>query len=197
MISKEERRSVSSILEGEENNIEKELLVFLTRHQWLSSIHHWQKLTEYQSFCSSIRPIFLHIHFFLLGKVLQEEQKYTVYDQKKEIKLTRNGSQDCHCYYWERKEERRKKETKGDFLEPESFIKTFLFCIGVQPINNVVILSGEQQRDSAIHIHALVLPHLERSDSIAKNTQFPCMHVLISLSKKKKRSFKVSVPKIP
>ena len=92
MIAKEERRSVSSILEGEENNIEKELLAFLTRHQWLSSIHHWQKLMEYQSFCSSIRPIFF------------------------------------------------------------------------------VIVSGEQQRDSAIHIHALILPHLGCSDSIAKNT---------------------------
>ena len=28
----------------------------------------------------------------------------------------------------------------------------FLFCIGVQPVNNVVVVSGEQQRDSAIHI---------------------------------------------
>ena len=28
----------------------------------------------------------------------------------------------------------------------------FLFCIGVQPINNTVVVSGEQQRDSAIHI---------------------------------------------
>ena len=27
-----------------------------------------------------------------------------------------------------------------------------LFCIGVEPINNVMIVSGEQQRDSAIHI---------------------------------------------
>jgi len=84
--------------------------------------------------------------------------------------LTRNGSQDCHCCYRGRKEERRKKETKGDFLEPESFLKTFLFCIGVQTINNVVIVSGKQQRDSAIHIQALILPHLERSDSVAKNT---------------------------
>ena len=27
----------------------------------------------------------------------------------------------------------------------------FLFCIAVNPINNVWIVSGEQQRDSAIH----------------------------------------------
>ena len=29
-----------------------------------------------------------------------------------------------------------------------------LFCIGLQPINNVVVVSGEQQRDSAICIHS-------------------------------------------
>ena len=34
----------------------------------------------------------------------------------------------------------------------------FLFCIGVQLINNAVIVSGGQQRDSAIHIHVSVLP---------------------------------------
>ena len=34
----------------------------------------------------------------------------------------------------------------------------FLFCIGVWPINNVVIVSDELQRDSAIHIHVSILP---------------------------------------
>ena len=35
----------------------------------------------------------------------------------------------------------------------------FLFvCFGVQPINNVVIVSGEQRRDSAIHIRVSLLP---------------------------------------
>ena len=34
----------------------------------------------------------------------------------------------------------------------------FLFCIGVMVINNVVIASGEQRRDSAIHIHVSILP---------------------------------------
>ena len=33
----------------------------------------------------------------------------------------------------------------------------FLFCIGVYPVNNVVIVSDEQQRDSAIHIHVSTL----------------------------------------
>ena len=35
---------------------------------------------------------------------------------------------------------------------------TCIFSVGVQPMNNVVIASGEQQRDSAIHTHASILP---------------------------------------
>ena len=35
------------------------------------------------------------------------------------------------------------------FLFPKLY--TFLFCIGVKKINNVVVVSGEQGRDSAIH----------------------------------------------
>ena len=38
------------------------------------------------------------------------------------------------------------------FLTPKTF------CIGVQPINNFVVVSGEHRRDSAIRIHVSVLP---------------------------------------
>ena len=38
------------------------------------------------------------------------------------------------------------------------FFKNFIFCIGVSPINNVVIVSDGQQRDSVIHIHVSILP---------------------------------------
>ena len=38
----------------------------------------------------------------------------------------------------------------------DNFFKT-LFCIGVSPINNVVIVSAGQQRDSPIHIHVSIL----------------------------------------
>ena len=38
------------------------------------------------------------------------------------------------------------------------FLLNFLFCIGVQPINNAVTVSGEQRRDSATHIRVSVLP---------------------------------------
>ena len=34
------------------------------------------------------------------------------------------------------------------------FTLNSLFCIGLQPINSVVVVSGEQQRDSAICIHS-------------------------------------------
>ena len=38
------------------------------------------------------------------------------------------------------------------------FFLNFLFCIGAWSINNVVIVSGGQQRDSTIHIHVFILP---------------------------------------
>ena len=39
-----------------------------------------------------------------------------------------------------------------------TYLLNFLFYIGVQPFNNVVIVSGEQQRNSVIHIHVSNLP---------------------------------------
>ena len=38
-------------------------------------------------------------------------------------------------------------------LSPCLFLLNFLFCIGVQSINNAGIVLGGQQRDSAIHTH--------------------------------------------
>ena len=38
------------------------------------------------------------------------------------------------------------------------FLLNFIFCIGVEPINNFVTVSGEQWRDSAIHMHVSILP---------------------------------------
>ena len=43
-------------------------------------------------------------------------------------------------------------------LNVGQFFKNLLFCIGVSPINNVLIVSGEQLRDSAIPIHVSILP---------------------------------------
>ena len=36
----------------------------------------------------------------------------------------------------------------------------YLFYVGVEPINNAVIVLGGQQRDSAIHTHISILPRL-------------------------------------
>ena len=36
------------------------------------------------------------------------------------------------------------------------FIFNFLFCTEAQPINNVVVISGGQKEDSAIHIHVSI-----------------------------------------
>ena len=36
------------------------------------------------------------------------------------------------------------------------FFKNFLFYIGVQSVNSVVIVSSGEQRDSAIHMHVSI-----------------------------------------
>ena len=38
------------------------------------------------------------------------------------------------------------------------FLKNFLFCVGVETINNVEVILGEQQRDLAIQIQVSILP---------------------------------------
>ena len=44
------------------------------------------------------------------------------------------------------------------FLNVPIIIFNFLFHTGIWPINNVVIASGAQQRDTATHIHVSILP---------------------------------------
>ena len=69
------------------------------------------------------------------------------------------------------------------------------------PINNVVIVSGEQQRDSAIHIHVFVLPQTPLPSRLPHNTEqsslcctvgdkeflrrktLPCSYILLPPSK--------------
>ena len=53
----------------------------------------------------------------------------------------------------------------------ESFFLNFLLCIRVWPINNVVIVSGEQQRDSAIHIHISILPKTHLPSRLPHNVE--------------------------
>ena len=49
--------------------------------------------------------------------------------------------------------------------------KFFLFCIGAETINNVVRVSGEQQRDSAIYIHVSILPQIPLPSRLPHNTE--------------------------
>ena len=49
----------------------------------------------------------------------------------------------------------------GNSLHARTFLfLNYLFYIGVEPINNAVIVLGGQQRDSAIHTHISILPRL-------------------------------------
>ena len=43
-------------------------------------------------------------------------------------------------------------------LLKKNYFLNFLFCIGIKPIKNAVIVSSEYQRDSAIHIYISILP---------------------------------------
>ena len=47
----------------------------------------------------------------------------------------------------------------------------FLFCIGAQLINNAVVVSGEQQRDSTIHTHVSILPQTPLLSRLPHNTE--------------------------
>ena len=54
----------------------------------------------------------------------------------------------------------------------------FLFCIGVQLINNAVMVSGEWQRDSAVPIHVSILPPNSPSIQATKEywAEFPVLY---------------------
>ena len=47
----------------------------------------------------------------------------------------------------------------------------FLFYIWVEPINNVVIVSGAQQSDSVVHIHVPILPQTPLPSRLPHNTE--------------------------
>ena len=44
----------------------------------------------------------------------------------------------------------------------------FLFCIGYS-LNNGVVVSGEQWRDSAVHVHVSILPQTLPPPTLAHN----------------------------
>ena len=61
------------------------------------------------------------------------------------------------------------------FLQMLCFILNFLFCIGLELINTVVIVSGEQGRDSAIHIHVPILCQIPLPSGLPHNSEQSCL----------------------
>ena len=51
------------------------------------------------------------------------------------------------------------------------FPLNFLFCIGVLLINDIVIVSGGQQRDLATHIHVSILSQTPLPSRLPRNTE--------------------------
>ena len=58
---------------------------------------------------------------------------------------------------------------KGHFLF--IYISELFVFIGVELINNVVIVSGEQGRDLVIHIHVSILPQTPLPSRLPHNTE--------------------------
>ena len=54
------------------------------------------------------------------------------------------------------------------------------FCIGVYSFKNVVIVSGEQRRDSTIHIHVSILPQTPLPSRLPHNTEQSSMCYTVS-----------------
>ena len=55
-------------------------------------------------------------------------------------------------------------------------ISLFFYFIGVQPINNLVLISDAQQRDSALHIHVSILPQHSPPIQAEEEAYFPSSH---------------------
>ena len=62
-------------------------------------------------------------------------------------------------------------EGDSDFLYFLFFFLNFSFCLGVWPINNVVMVSGGQQRDSVIHIHVSILSQTPLPSRLPHHTE--------------------------
>ena len=63
--------------------------------------------------------------------------------------------------------------------ENKFFFLNFLFCIGVLLMNNAVIVSDEQQRDSAIHIHVSILPQTLLPSRLPHKHSHSCLNIQI------------------
>ena len=62
------------------------------------------------------------------------------------------------------------------------FIFSFLFYTGVQPIDNVVMASGGQQRDSDVRIHVAILPQTPLPPRLPHNIKQSSLCCTVGLS---------------
>ena len=59
----------------------------------------------------------------------------------------------------------------SDSQGPHGLQPTRLLCPWDLLLNNIVVISGEQQRDSAIHIHVSILPQTPLPSGLPRNTE--------------------------
>ena len=88
--------------------------------------------------------------------------------------LKGNGFKPTSCYYHSKFCPLYPREKR--FCVLLCFVLNLLFCIGVQPINNVVIVSGGQLRDSAIHTQVHFCVFLDNSDMGSFSNFLWCQH---------------------
>ena len=88
----------------------------------------------------------------------------------------RRAHNSCHTTMKRRKFSRLQQST-GQRKPPSAFgacyffFFNFLFYIGVQPINDTVIVSGTQQSDSAVHMYVSILPQTPLPSRLPHNTE--------------------------
>ena len=58
-------------------------------------------------------------------------------------------------------------------------LKNFLFYVGVELVNNVVIVSGGQQKDSVIHTHVSFLPQTTLPASFPRNIEQSSLRYIV------------------
>ena len=61
------------------------------------------------------------------------------------------------------------------------FLLNFLFCVGIQLINNVVVVLGEQGRDSIIQIPIYILPQTSLPSSLPHNIEQSSIYYTVGL----------------
>ena len=81
-------------------------------------------------------------------------------------------------FFWEQ----RLPNLSSFFQKNVLILYLYIVFYSVQPINNVVIVSGEQWRDSAIHIHVSIFPQTPLPSRLPRNIEKSSMCYIYSRS---------------